>query len=148
MQPIGQKWWPEHFLDEVMPPGRDHPTAWIETIGGRACIAAPDDDREPRELKDGDLVRFQRCDDYGVIDLHLRPDGYSLSQDPPKEAEQCCVLDGWNVETVAIDVAEMVESLRDAGADPETYRAAFYTFVDTGDWRYCAATNAFEQVQS
>jgi hypothetical protein len=147
MQPVEQKWWPEEFLDEAMPPGRGSPTEWIETIGGRPCIAVDDDEREARQLKDGDLVRFHRCDSYGEIDLTLRPDGYALAKEPPREAEQCCILDGWNVDTVSESVADMVDALRAAGAGPDVYRAAFYTFVDTGDWRFCAQSNTFEQAQ-
>lgn len=147
--PAESKRYPECYLDEVMPPGRADPNAWIVDIDGAPQLAGDGFDGEgSTALVDGQIVRFWRCDIYDTIELTLTRDGYSFAPEPPTVFEQCCILEGWQADTLATCVEEMVSLLREAEAEPGRYAASFYTFVDTGTWRFVAASRTFEQVQS
>ncbi|MBU3887722.1 MULTISPECIES: hypothetical protein [Methylosinus] len=147
---VDSKWYPECYLDEVMPPGRADPSAWIVDIGGAAHLAGleQDGDQWARPLRDGDTVRFFRCDTHDEIELRLAADGHALASEPPAEFEQCCVGGGWQGDTLAESVDEMVAGLREADAPPGDYDVFFYTYFDTGPWRFVAESRTFEQVQS
>jgi hypothetical protein len=152
-QPIEQKYWPTDYVDEEVPPGRESPTAWIFLSGGSAYLnpCEESDDKEIvfRLLNDGDTIEFTRCDTFLETTLMLVEDGFTLADPAPPEFEQCCVLDGWQSETLASSVDELAKFIREA--DGETgveFRVVFYTYVDTGPWRFCAATNSFRPVKS
>lgn len=146
-QPIDVKWWPTSYLDEVMPSGRDNPSAWIEIIDGKPHLAAAGDDEPPTPLADGAMIEFHRCETYDEMTLRLGADDHSFERAPPRAAEQCCILDGWQADTLSCSTQEMIQQLREGGAEPGDYSAAFYTFVDAGKFRFCAETNTFEGAQ-
>lgn len=146
-QPIDVKWYPTSYLDEVMPSGRGSASAWIETIDGKPHLVAAEDDAPPTPLTDGAMIEFHRCESYDEMALRLGRDDHSFEREPPREAEQCCILNGWQAETLSCSTEELVRQLREAGAGPGDYLAAFYTFVDAGPYRFCAETNSFEAAQ-
>lgn len=151
--PIKTEWWPTDYLDEVSPPGRHCPNAWIVDVEQEQYLAGEDAHEpfcreEATHLIDGAIVHFSRCDTFAEIVLTLTADGYSLASAVPEGFEQCCILDGWQCDTLAGSVEEMVAFLREAGDEPGDYAAAFYTFTDAGPWRFDRASRSFVQVQS
>lgn len=147
--PVDSQWYPECYLDECMPAGRASASAWIVEIDGAPHLAGDRFNGEGASpLTDGQIVRFFRCDTFDTIEMTLTDDGYSFAQEPPTDFEQCCILGGWQGDTLATCVEEMVALLRETEAEPGDYAASFYTYVDTGPWRFVAASRTFEQVQS
>ncbi|WP_330084344.1 hypothetical protein [Methylocystis iwaonis] len=148
-QPIETKWWPTAYIDEIMPPGRDNASAWIEMIDGAPHLVGESDNdlMKPRPLKDGDLIEFHRCETYDEMILRLGANDHAFEREPPREAEQCCILNGWQADTLSCSTQELIKQLRDGGGEPGDYLAAFYTFVDAGKFRFCADTNTFQGAQ-
>jgi hypothetical protein len=148
-------YFPQELCDEIMPPDRPTREAWIEVLddGTPAGLAALDIrqlwDEPPgecRHLADGDIVKFVSRTDYGVATLTLTDEGFMVSEPMPADAEQCCILDGLQAETLAGDVEECVGLLRDYGAEPDDYRISYYTFDDGLPYRFDAATRHFDQI--
>ena len=75
-----RKWLPADYIDEVCPPGRDTPTAWIKRAAGDRWILFGDslneDDEDGRlSAAPGDFVQFQWYEDGGQVDVQLNGDG-------------------------------------------------------------------------
>lgn len=138
-------WFPDHYVDEMMPSDRDSPDAWLTRIddGAPALDRACEFDA-PELLKDGEIVMFTRRNDYGGADLTLRETGeWSVSAPMPAEAEQCCVTHGWQLDTLATSLPELVDNLKMADAEPDEYPVIYYTFVHSIAFRYDAASHKF-----
>lgn len=147
-EPTG--WFPSDLMDEVMPPGRPSPSAWIVALDDGATALDLSTDFEPVHhlLNDGDTVAFASRTDYGEATLTLTATDYSVSAEKPAGAEQCCALDGWQSDTLASDVAELVGHLRDCDQTEGEFRIAYYTFSDDIPYRFDAASKSFVRVTS
>lgn len=140
-------WFPEEYCDEVMPADRESANAWLlKMADGSICLDACEMGDDPRPLADGEIVKFSTRTDYGQTTLHLFGDGsFSIDDAMPEKAEQCCVMHGWQTETLSTDVNELVSQLKDAGGDPDDYNVSFYTFSDSIPLRFDAKSAAFVQ---
>lgn len=76
------QWWPTDYIDEVSPPGRASPSAWIETIAGNgAQLAAADpvedggDGAPGRTLVADETLTFVSREMLGMIAVTIRTDG-------------------------------------------------------------------------
>lgn len=143
------EWWPTDYIDEVVPPARESPSAWIVVHDEGFALAGADelaDDSLGPDLEDGAIVKFTYLVSFGEIDVTLTDSGYRLASPEPVGYEQCCILGGWQLETLAAAPKEMIDLLRESGAEAGEYVASFYTYVDAGPYRFCEATRAFEPV--
>ena len=144
-------YFPQELCDEIMPQDRPTPDAWIAVLDdGAPALDIRDLWDEPlgecRPLKDGDVIKFVSRTDYGIATLTLRADDFAVDAPMPSDAEQCCILDGLQSETLATGVEECVRLLRDYGAEPDDYRISYYTFDDGVLYRFDAATRHFDKI--
>lgn len=75
-----RKWLPAEYIDEICPPGRETPTAWIKRAAGDRWILfgdSPYEDDEDGRLSaaPGDIVQFQWYADGDEVDVQLNGDG-------------------------------------------------------------------------
>jgi hypothetical protein len=82
-QQAARLWWPIEWADEVMPPGRDCPAAFLQNVDGKFILGYPLDDaavsetdrrHHCQELKFGAVVKFFFCDDHGEVTLEIHSD--------------------------------------------------------------------------
>ena len=75
----GRTWIPEEYLDEVTPPGRASPDAWLEPAfeGGSQIARAwdADEDAPPIPVEEGQVVAFMWCDEFGAVKVQFKDDG-------------------------------------------------------------------------
>lgn len=145
----GLDWFPSEYCDEVMPSARASADAWIVESGGKHYLA-PCDPCDGAEvgplLADGDVIEFTTCEVHAEIGFALRAGKPVFALPPPPGFEQCCVMNGWQMETLATDVDEMISMLREADGGDGDYVASFYTFADAGPFRFDAGKRSFEKV--
>jgi hypothetical protein len=117
IHPVARRlWWPEAFVDEVMPAGRATPSAWLTRLKDGAHAIAGDDDCEldPIRLSEGAEIAFLQQDTLGRSRLTFEDDGkVTWSPTPPTECN--FLWDGEVEGTTADDPDEFVEFLREAG---------------------------------
>lgn len=73
-------WIPEAYLDEITPPGRPSPDAWLTRLpDGQICIAKAwdfaEEGNEPIKLEIGQTVGFYWCDELGEVKVQFKDDG-------------------------------------------------------------------------
>lgn len=111
-------WWPEAFVDEVMPAGRATPDAWLTRLSDGAHAIAGDDgcycDLDPIRLTEGAEIAFVQQDTLGRSRLTFGDEGKATwSPAPPAE---CNFLWDGEVEGVIGDSPdEFVQFVREAG---------------------------------
>lgn len=130
------EYWPEQLVDEVMPPGRDSPEEWLTGEPPNVLLVVNPGDEDwggglrTIALADGDIIEFARCENfaaYGDVTLTIEASGaWSINAPMPHKATACCVLDGWQGETVAGSVEDMVQDFLQEGPDPGDYNIAFF----------------------
>ena len=127
-----RKWWPEHVLDEVLPAGRDSPTAWL-SMKGQAIEMRDDDMPEwTGHVTAGEIVDFHYCDDCGRAVVQFRRDGTYRARSP--------IPGGWShlrpagpcdPDVLAYSLAELAGQLADRlDADSEEIAVTFYYWSD------------------
>ncbi len=146
-----EQWMPYDYCEETSPDPRPSPSAWIiEDDDGRPCLAEEFGD-VGFALEDGRQVKFLRLHDHGGAVIVFNEDGSaSLSEPMPAGADQCCVMDGWQAETLADDTDTLLANLRDA-AEPDAgdeFRVSYYTFEGPLPFRFDAAARAFLPVSA
>lgn len=137
--PVGRTWVPEHFLDEITPPGRATPEAWLTEIPnakGRYRIEQrwPDDENpDGFDVAVGDLVGFLACDDHGSVEVQIKRDGtYSVTGGVSASATHFCCLG--DVDTLADSMEEFVKLYvdnwpHDSDAETETVCMATWSKI-------------------
>lgn len=151
---LREGWLPEIYCDEVTPPPRATPDAWLTRRADGTPALASDDpvaaEDEPGDtaasLVDGEAVPFTRLADHGRATLAIRPDGsWSVSAPMPAAAEQVCALDGFQSETLSGSVEEVVEALQELLGDDAAgdYALSYYTYEKAVVFRFDAAAAAF-----
>jgi hypothetical protein len=117
VQPIERRlWWPEAFVDEMMPEGRATPSAWLVQIDGGTHAIAGDEDYEldPIPLTEGAEIAFLQQDTLGRARLTFDDDRKAVwSPTPPAECN--FLWDGEVEGTTADSPDEFVGFLREAG---------------------------------
>lgn len=138
------KWWPALYLDEAMPPGRDTPSEWIEKHEGQFFVGGDEDLEFKWLLADGEIITFICCAEHGEANLVLKADlTWSVTCEKPAEADECCILGGWQAETSAATIEDCVKALIKDGAEPGEYDIAYYSWGDYVPMRFDAALTAF-----
>lgn len=144
-------WWPQDYCDEIMPKGRASPDAWIVDHDGVAMLAPWEDHDLPvTPIGDGEIIKFVSCVTHANIGLILTADGHKFDTEPPAQFGQCCILDGFQSETLAPDIPSMIQFLRKMQdeTDELEYIASFYTYDDGAPYRFIAAERRFEKVSA
>lgn len=115
-------WYPDAYLDEIMPAGRATPDAWLFQLddGALRCGCHPDGkeaDFQAFAVAEGEVVEFSACDDLGTSVLTVAEDGsYRFDPPPPAGAILWETGDG---DTQADSPEEYVQFARDGGYLPE-----------------------------
>lgn len=138
-------WFPFEYVDEGMPPDRSSPSAWLAHLAdGAPALAAAEDGGAPRALKNHEIVPFMSRDDVAEARLTLRADkSWAIDRTMPAEADTCCILEGWQVDTVSGTLEDTVAALIDADADPGEYVVAYAAWSEPLPFRYDATAHAF-----
>ena len=100
---------PHDYQDEVVPPPRATPTAWIEALPGDVFALAPaDDDAEPSTFfQPGDVVAFDWTETYGSIVVTTAEDGTFTCDRPPDPRANCIWIAG-DIDTLSESVESFV----------------------------------------
>lgn len=127
--PISSGFVPEEYMDEVTPPPRPSPDAWLlKTADGAWHLAAEDDEAEGDvagpPLADGDVVTFGRNRVWPRFTLTVTEDGHRTSEPVDPGCTLFCVPG--DPDTLSLDLSELAAILRD---DAETE-----SLVDGYDW--------------
>jgi hypothetical protein len=144
------KWIPVDFMDEGGPSPRDDKEDWLARLDdGAPCLRCMDawagDEPLTHPLKDGETVEFSKFTDFGSARLDLNADGsFTVDRDMPAGAEQCCIMLGWQSETLSESVGETVKMLIEAGGEPDDYMIAYYTYSEGIPFVFRAAASTFE----
>jgi hypothetical protein len=150
-------YFPQDLVDEIMPPDRPTPDAWIVDLDDGAPALdlrfSPDEaNSNCRALKDGDHVIFVSRSDYGVWPLKLTAEGYTVDVPMPSEANTCCILGGFQAETLATSLEECVRLLREYVGDSfepdDVFEVFYYAFDDGVPYRFDAAARHFDGMRS
>jgi hypothetical protein len=145
-------WLPSDLMDEMIPPPRPSPDAWITSFddGAPALDRGEDDETgRPRRspLKDGEIVNFQSCTHYGCATLTLKAGReWSVDRPMPPEAENVCAMEGWQIDTLAPDVEGCAQALFDTDAEPDDYELSYYTWSADIPHRFDIASRKFKPV--
>ena len=72
-----RQWWPNELVDEIMPPGRATPQAWLKPDASGITQIYGDDDEKTvlARLEPGSVVEFLWMEKRGSVDIQLMPDG-------------------------------------------------------------------------
>lgn len=147
--PSNLKWYPSDYCEETSPDGRSCASDWIEDYQGNSILAPfyEGDDGEAQILSHGDVINFVTCSDYGTATLTLADDrSWRVSSPMPHGADQCCIMDGYQIETLSTSVNECARELIDAGGEPGFYIISYYTFSGPTPMRFDQHQNSFEAV--
>lgn len=135
-----RKWMPSEYADEVVPPPRPTPDAWIITLSdGAHALAGGEpygEDAGPgRALKEGDVVNFDWTENFGNRELtfHKSDDGWKWTLDgdeplaPPDGYMNVAEVGDWETAMPSLD--EFAETYSDSGVeDGETITVTFYAW--------------------
>lgn len=152
-----KRWMPAEWQDEIVPPARETPDAWIVSAADGVPMLAgcyhgplgedpdlkPTDDQpwgSPRLLSDGEIVPFCFTRDWGSAELTVRDDGtWSVDREMPSQANCVAVSGEW--ETVSASIADLVRN--SDMRDPETWTLAYYEWSEESPFVFDAATRRF-----
>lgn len=134
-----RKWLPTDYSDEVIPPPRVSPTAWVvPQADGSWEMAANEiaDYPQPIPLVEGQIVSFQWTEDFGTAELCFETDGtFTLDCDEPRAPDgghMNVAIDGdW--ETVSPSVEELVENIRNGGDSEGVETISFFAWSTRSD---------------
>lgn len=127
------EWWPENLVDEVMPEGKAAPEDWVED--GHLVTPGSDGDGNDIErrhkLADGERVKFFRCAEHGRAVVTVASGGTAHCEaEMPAGADQCCIMEGWQMETSSGSVLETLQLLQDCDPEPDEYIICFFEWED------------------
>ncbi len=132
---------PTVFVDEVTPPPRPHPDAWVDFgPDGGFCLRTDDPDDGVHRLAHAEIVPFMRLYAWPHATLTFRENGgYTVEPPAPAGAEQVMIVG--EPDTMAGDVGELVDFLRDNddALPGDSHLLSFYTWTDES-WRFDAET--------
>lgn len=108
-------WVPTEYVDEVSPPNRASPDAWIVRLAdGAFALAGPEDGDDPGAiLRDGETVLFDWQEDHGDGEIKQRTgdDGKpELYADPPMPADATHVWLPFDYDSISNSVANLVKN--------------------------------------
>lgn len=80
-------WWLEAYVDEIMPAGRDTPSAWLYQLddGARRYGERDDPEYSTWPIAEGEVGKFLACDDLGSCLLTVEDDGTARWEPRPPE---------------------------------------------------------------
>lgn len=112
---VEREWTPWDYIDEISPPGRASPDAWIDKVSGGVATFAPVEDADDAfriTAKVGDLVAFTWAELHARIVTWITKDGYRLLAAAPAHFTRVCTnySQGGFVDTT---VEAIVKDIRD-----------------------------------
>lgn len=134
-------WWPTSYMDEVMPPGRIHPSDWLMRLDdGAWAYGVPLDevDRvgiEPTRLVEGQVVGFSECETLGDYTMRVERDGtFTWPQGAPPERTTHLWQDE-DVLTMSETAEQMAEHIGEWGGVGD-YEISALRWGDGTDYRF------------
>ncbi|MFG1465227.1 hypothetical protein V5F77_20295 [Xanthobacter sp. DSM 24535] len=141
-------WWPEFLVDEVMPPGKAHPTDWILWDGGGAAAAdvlafrvggsgADDDGDDPSDVyamwvTEIECLDFTWSEPRGSREVTVYPDGtYRVEGGAPADFTNC-----WEMgepESCAETLEEFAREFASNARDMDNPEVVAVHFLKWGD---------------
>lgn len=150
-QPV-TKWAPEYYVDEVCAQPRPTPAAWLVKLADGADALAGEKlfwDGEPIPIQHGEVIQFYSYTDYGSAALTLDQDGnWKIDRTMPDGCTQCCVMNGWQEQTVDADIEGMARLLARAGAEPGIYPVSFSCWDGPFAFEFDGNAKTFKRVGS
>jgi hypothetical protein len=137
---------PDDYMDEIVPPTRQSPDAWVTRLDdGAYALDADSDMSGPTLLSEGQIVKFCRLTNYGNAILTIGEDAHTVEPPMPAEAENVMVL--FDPDTLSPGVRELVENLRESPHDlSESFELIYYTWSTGEDYRFDQASGKFTAI--
>lgn len=142
-------WLPSELMDEMIPPTRPTPDAWIASLDDGAPAldnGGEDDERRLTKLQDGQIVSFQSLTDHGTAELTIRSaTDWTANPSMPAAAKQVCAMNGWQIDSLSTSVAECVQAIMEnEQGQPGEYELSYHTWSDDIPHRFDAKTRSFK----
>lgn len=126
----GREWWPELLLDEVMPPGRSDPSAWIIGAEGDLYLISDGDAYDPEEKEGvlahariGDRLDFYSCDRLGDVEVTFNADGTFTPHGSIPDHNWCRIA--YDQDTMVDGLEELAKNAGDFAQRPFTETVQF-----------------------
>ena len=148
------RWWPDNYVDEVCPPGRESAEAWLsKRADGSWQLGGPtkyDPDLAAYELVDGQVVKFSTCEPLGSGTVHVFDhDGerkIAFEGVVPIRANWFAMLDDMDGETIAGSVDATLHQFSEFEPEPGDHLIGFECWT-TEILQFNAATGTFSKAQ-
>jgi len=149
-----KQWIPAEYLDEGPCDLRDSPDAWLAAISdGAICLDTPstwtggDAEAARITMVDGVVVPFLYYEEIDTATLTLAENGdWTVDTAMPTQANGVAAMDGWQHETAAGNLEEVVDALVSLGAEPGEYPISYYFWSEQIALHYVARLRTFVQV--
>jgi hypothetical protein len=146
-----REWLPAAYQDEVIPPPRATPNDWIVRLPGDGlpALAPIEEGMEPKAIAEGQIVQFDWMVDMDRIELTIDGAVHRVDDDPPPAPEGgylCFVVVG-DPDTLSLSIFDLVQLLREYGADDGTYDVHCYAW-STNSVPFRFTGGRFEEVQA
>ncbi|GEP12288.1 hypothetical protein [Methylobacterium gnaphalii] len=141
IQPVAnRKWWPDAYLDEIMPAGRETPDGWLFRLddGAHRCGCRPEEHEDwfpAFAVAEGEVVEFSPCNDHGTSELTICGEDYLF--DPPLPAGASIWIPG-DTDTVSDNPAEFVAQLREIEGSEAMINVKVAVWLDSVRLRFTA----------
>jgi hypothetical protein len=127
-----RKWIPTEYQDEVIPPPRDTPDAWLRRATDGTWLLAPSEDLGfVRVLVDGDIVEFDWTVNLGSSEFVVRSDGPWHIDPPAPEPPDGCTLqlmEAGDPESMEFSVENFARNWLDRDRSPTSTTVVFYAW--------------------
>lgn len=133
-----KKWVPSDYVDEITPPPRETPDAWIEDYGNLAAI---DDAHPPQPLAEGEIVNFSWVETLGSVTITIAEDGSWTSNPPiPETPEGACshIWAPFDPDTMSFDVDSFASAMLENDGPGEIDAEIYAWSIENTPYRFHA----------
>lgn len=129
-----RQWIPFDYVDEISPPGRETPDAWIERTEAGRAILSPIEGGDSFRLtpKVGDVVPFYWQEQVAELQLRVWSDHHVLDGDAPPASSfnRVCTTygDGGFVDST---LDELIDQVRADGLNEEPLTISVFFYLDS-----------------
>ena len=116
-------WWPLEYADEVMPPGRANPNAWIKEYGMDGAVlftSEPDYTSDGRKVRIGSVVTFLPWTFLSNVVLRIKRDGSFTVMSGAVDPQANCFVAQGDHDMQMDHAAEFARAFADLMDDDET----------------------------
>lgn len=93
-----REWWPEDFVDEAMPEGRDSPDAWlagaVQRPDGWLIRSGEEDEGVGVRVALGEVLDFVWCERHGEVEVTFKEGGGWTAHGPVPDGYNWCRIAG------------------------------------------------------